>query len=190
MVLSSGRDQWKHAEEVADTSPYCIMALDTIKNRIEKIHMYYSLDNLMSRGSLLNFVIGERGVGKSFSSKLFCIKDFIKNGNQFIYLRRYKEELSLACSSFFDDIQAAGFFDDLHFEVKGDKKLTKFLMDGEVIGYGIALSTSNILKSTPFPNVKTIVFDEFILDVGTYHYLKSEVIKMLDAIETILGEVY
>ena len=185
MVLSSGRDQWKHAEEVADTSPYCIMALDTIKNRIEKIHMYYSLDNLMSRGSLLNFVIGERGVGKSFSSKLFCIKDFIKNGHQFIYLRRYKEELSLACSSFFDDIQAAGFFDDLHFEVKGDKKLTKFLMDGEVIGYGIALSTSNILKSTPFPNVKTIVFDEFILDVGTYHYLKSEVIKMLDAIETI-----
>lgn len=147
--------------------------------------MYYTLDKLMSYNGLLNFVIGERGCGKSFSSKCFCINDFIKNGNQFIYLRRYKEELDLACSSFFDDVKSAGKFPDAEFEVKPSKKLTKFLIDGEIAGYGIALSTSNILKSTAFPDVKTIVFDEFILDVGTYHYLKSETTKLLDAIETI-----
>lgn len=58
-------------------------------------------------------------------------------------------------------------------------------MDDELIGYGIALSTSNILKSTAFPEVKNIIFDEFILDVGTYHYLKNEITKLLDAYETI-----
>lgn len=146
--------------------------------------MYYTLDKLISYGSILNFVLGERGVGKSFSSKVFCINDYLKRGNQFIYLRRYKEELQLATSSFFKDVQAAGLFEDHVFEVKGGKNLTTFYMDGEIIGYGVALSTSNILKSTAFPAVKTIVFDEFTLDVGVYRYLKSEVIKMLDVIET------
>lgn len=147
--------------------------------------MYYTLDKLLSYNALLNFVIGERGCGKSFSSKCFCINDFINNGNQFIYLRRYKEELDLACSSFFEDIKSANKFVEHEFEIKPSKKLTKFMIDGEVAGYGIALSTSNILKSSAFPLVKTIVFDEFILDVGNYHYLKSETTKMLDAIETI-----
>ena len=110
--------------------------------------IYYSLDKALSYNALFYFIIGERGVGKSFNAKKFCIQDFINHNHQFIYLRRYKEELDLACQSFFDDIKSAGFFDDHEFEVKPSKKLTKFYMDGELIGYGVALSTSNILKST------------------------------------------
>ena len=147
--------------------------------------MYYTLDKALSYNALFYFIIGERGVGKSFNAKKFCVQDYINHDNQFIYLRRYKEELDLATQSFFDDLKDAGYFDDHEFEVKGGKKLTKFYMDGEVIGYGIALSTSNILKSTPFPKVKNIVFDEFILDVGNYHYLKNECTKTLDVYETV-----
>ena len=147
--------------------------------------MYYTLDKALSYNALFYFIIGERGCGKSFSSKNFCIRDYINHENQFIYLRRYKEELDLACQSFFDDIKSAGLYEEHEFEVKGGKKLVKFYMDGELIGYGIALSTSNILKSTAFPNVKTIVFDEFILDVGNYHYIKNEITKTLDVYETV-----
>lgn len=147
--------------------------------------IYYSLDKALSYNALFYFIIGERGVGKSFNAKKFCIQDFINHNHQFIYLRRYKEELDLACQSFFDDIKSAGFFDEHEFEVKPSKKLTKFYMDGELIGYGVALSTSNILKSTAFPDVKTIIFDEFILDVGTYRYLKNEITKLLDVYETV-----
>ena len=147
--------------------------------------MFYKLDKALSYNALFYFIIGERGVGKSFNTKMFCINDFINHNHQFIYLRRYKEELDLACQSFFDDLKNAGFFEEHTFEIKGGKKLTKFYMDDELIGYGIALSTSNILKSTAFPEVKNIIFDEFILDVGTYHYLKNEITKLLDAYETI-----
>ena len=42
-----------------------------------------------------------------------------------------------------------------------------------------------ILKSTSFAKVKTIIFDEFIIATGTYHYLKNEVHHFLDLIETI-----
>lgn len=147
--------------------------------------MYYNYESLLSRNALLNFVIGERGVGKTYGAKKYCVKDFIKNGNQFIYLRRYNTELDTACDTFFSALQANGDFDDLEFSVKKSNGLTKFMCDGEIIGYGAALSTALILKSTEFSKVKTIIFDEFIIDKGSYHYLRDEVTQFLDIIETI-----
>lgn len=52
-------------------------------------------------------------------------------------------------------------------------------------GFAIPLSISNILKSSTYDCVDTIVFDEFLLDKGNYHYLQDEVTKFLDLIETI-----
>lgn len=148
--------------------------------------MYYNFDKLFSYNFLIAFVIGERGVGKSFNSKLAVLKKFIRTGEQFLYIRRYKTELDTALSNFWDDLQANGYFDDLKLEVKKSKMLTKFLCDGEVCGYAVPLSTANILKSTPFPNVSTIIFDEFLLDTGgTYRYLKHEVTMFLDVIESV-----
>lgn len=147
--------------------------------------MYYNYDKLISYNALFNFVIGERGVGKSFGAKSFVIKDFLNNGNEFVYVRRYKEELATAVGTFFKDIQDAGFYDDYVLDVKKKNKMDVFRCNGETCGYGIALSTSQILKSTSFPKVKTIIFDEFIIDSGNYRYLQSEVIKFLDLVETI-----
>ena len=149
--------------------------------------MYYNFDKLFSYSdALIYFVLGERGVGKSFNSKLAVLKKFIKTGEQFMYIRRYKTELDTALATFWNDLQANGYFDDLKLEVKKSKMLTTFTCDGEVCGYAVPLSTANILKSTPFPNVSTIIFDEFLLDSGgTYRYLKHEVTMFLDLIETV-----
>lgn len=143
---------------------------------------YYCYDKLLSRNALLNFVIGERGVGKSFGAKQFVINDFIKNGNEFVYLRRYKTELKSSVPRFFDDINASGIFEDHSFKVKNN---SEFKVDGCTAGYAIALSTANILKSTSFAKVKTIIFDEFIIDKGCYKYLQNEVTQLLDIVETI-----
>ena len=147
--------------------------------------MFYKYDKLISYNALFNFVIGERGVGKSFGAKVFCINDFINKGNEFVYVRRYKEELSTAVGTFFNDVQNAGFFEDYVLTVKKQNKMDVFKCNGETCGYGVALSTSAILKSTSFPKVKTIIFDEFIIDTGAYRYLPNEVTKFLDLVETI-----
>lgn len=133
------------------------------------------------------FVIGERGCGKTFGFKEAMLKRFLKTGEQFIYLRRYKTELDTALETFWDDIIAADIFPEMELKVKKSKKLTQFICNGKVCGYAVPLSTANILKSTPFPNVKVIGFDEFILDAssGTYHYLRNEVTMMLETIETV-----
>jgi len=149
--------------------------------------LYYNFDKLFSyTGWIFAFVIGERGTGKSFNSKVAVLNKFLKTGEQFVYIRRYKTELDSALNNFWDDLQENGYFEDYDLQVKRNKMITKFTCNGEVCGYAIPLSTSNILKSTAFPKVKTILFDEFMLDnSGTYRYLKSEVTLFLDAVETI-----
>lgn len=149
--------------------------------------MYYNFDKLFSyAGWIFAFIISERGVGKSFNSKVAVLNKFLKSGEQFVYVRRYKTELDSALNNFWTDLQENGYFEDYDLEVKKSKMVTTFLCNGKVCGYAIPLSTSNILKSTAFPKVKTIIYDEFMLDnSGTYRYLKSEVTLFLDMVETI-----
>ena len=149
--------------------------------------MYYNYDKLFSyNDALILFVIGERGVGKSFGAKRHVLNRYLKTGEQFIYIRRYKTELDTSLHTFWDDLQMNGYFEDYDLSVKKSKMLTEFKCNGKVCGYAVPLSTANILKSTAFPLVKTIVFDEFLLDnAGTYRYLKNEVTMLLDVIESV-----
>lgn len=148
--------------------------------------LYYNFDKLLSYNAFLNFVVSERGVGKTFNSKVLVLNKFLNKGEEFIYLRRYKTELDSALVTFWSDIQSNGYFEDYDLRVKRNKMITKFTCNGETCGYAVPLSTANILKSTAFPKVKTIIFDEFMLnDSGSYKYLKDEVTLFLDVVETV-----
>lgn len=149
-------------------------------------NFFWNPDKLFSYNFLMAFVIGERGVGKSYSMKLHCIKRFIEKDEQFIYLRRYKKELNAALCTFFDEFVDNKILENYKLEVKKGDVVTTFKCNGKICGYAVSLSTSNILKSTSFPKVTTILFDEFMLDnAGTYHYLKNEPTMALDVFETV-----
>ena len=148
--------------------------------------IFYNYDRLFSYSdAIMFFVLGERGVGKSYGAIVKAVKSFLKDGSQFVYLRRYKTELDTAVPKFFDALIENEEFGEIELKVVKSKNMSKFLVDGEVAGYAIALSTANILKSTSFAKVNLIVFDEFIIDKGSYHYLRNECEQMLDIIETI-----
>ena len=55
---------------------------------------YYDYGPVLSRNAVFNMIMGARGLGKTYGAKKLVIKEFINHGNQFIYLRRYKEEQS------------------------------------------------------------------------------------------------
>ena len=143
--------------------------------------MYYDYQKVLSYNALLSFIIGERGVGKTYGAKKFCIKNYINKNDEFVYLRRYKTELKSSVPKFFDDLKTNNEFKDHKLTVKNNN----FYCDGKICGYALPLSTANILKSTSYSKVKTIIFDEFIIDKGCYHYLQNEVTQLLDIIETI-----
>ena len=145
--------------------------------------VFYSYNKVLSYHAMLNFILGERGVGKSYNLKAYLLNKFKKKGKQFIYLRRYDTELkkSLKDDEFFKDVGTDPMFAEDEFYVRGDK----FYMNDKVCGYAVPLSKASIYKSVPFPDVDTIMFDEFLIDNATYHYLPEEPEKLLDFIETV-----
>jgi hypothetical protein len=140
--------------------------------------MYYDKSALLSYNKILNFVIGNRGSGKTYGFKKWAIKDFLKNGNQFIYLRRYKQEFK-KIRQFFADIKHE--FPNDSIEVKG---MEAYIND-KLFGYFIPLSTSSKEKSTSYEKVNKIIYDEFLIDKGAYRPLTNEVDIYLEFFETV-----
>lgn len=144
--------------------------------------MYYNANELLSKNRLMNFIIGNRGGGKTYHWKVRCIKDFLNKGTQFIWVRRYNTEL--------ENIKK--WYDDISHEFEGHKlEVTKkhIKIDDKIAGYIGALSTSQRLKSNAYPHVDKIIFDEFLIDKGSLRYIKGEVELMLELIETIFRQL-
>jgi hypothetical protein len=155
---------------------------------------FYNFDKVFSFNAWWNFIIGARGFGKTYGAKLKVISRAIKtNGeDQFIYLRRYKDELKKSKDSFFADI--AHEFPDWDFRVHGyqaemsrasDSDKPKKEREWIVIGFFIPLSTAQSQKSVSFPRVKIIIFDEFIIEKGHTHYLPNESVVMQNFYSTV-----
>lgn len=132
--------------------------------------MYWDIGQTLSHNCLMNSIVGIRGVGKTYGFKKWAVKDFLKNGNQFIYLRRYKNELN-DLDNFFADIIRNEEFPETKLEVKGKK----FYINDKLAGFAVILSTSRMKKSVSYPLVTKIGFDEFIIEKGVIHYLPDEV---------------
>ena len=148
---------------------------------------YYGLGPVLSRNAVFNFVVGARGVGKTYSAKVWGVRDYLNNGNQFIYLRRYATELKSATQTLFADI--AQEFPDYMFRChgdilqmkRGDNKDDKW----EIIGYAIALSKAQQKKSVAYPRVTKIIYDEFIIDRGAIRYMPDEAKAFNDFYSTV-----
>lgn len=140
--------------------------------------IYYDIAGLLSQRCVFNFVIGNRGGGKTFGGKKLVINRFKRSGAQFVWVRRYRTEID-TLSDFWADIRS--FFPDDELTQQGDK----LYINGELAGYLIALSTSMQLKSVAFPLVRTVIMDEFIIDKGRINYLKNEAHVFMELFETI-----
>lgn len=139
----------------------------------------------MSRNAVYNFLAGARGLGKTYGAKKLSIKRAIRTlkhpdgVDQFIYLRRYEDEMKKSRDTFFADIEHE--FPEWDFRVFGntfqmapvstrDAKKREWT----TIGYAAILSKSQQLKSVAFPRVKIIIFDEFIIEKGVIRYIQNE----------------
>jgi hypothetical protein len=140
--------------------------------------LYYDPNKLLSYNRILNFVIGARGIGKSYAWKKHPIQRFLKYGEQIIYVRRYKSELK-KIANYFNDI--ATEFPDHEFKVKG----RQLLIDGKLFGWAIPLSAWQSEKSNAYPNVSTIIFDEFIREKDKSGYLPNDVEAFLNLMDTV-----
>lgn len=156
------------------------------------ISSYFSYAKILSCNAVYNAVVGGRGIGKTFGGKKKAIKDGITKGFEFVLLRRYKTELAQAKATFFEDVQI--WFPEYSFRVEGNKaqyaialpddfeeleaKQQKEVLKARkwtTIGYFMSLSSGQSYKGSSYPRVRTIIFDEFIIEKGQSRYLPAEV---------------
>lgn len=159
---------------------------------------YYNFDRVLSYNAIFSLCVGGRGIGKSYGMKERMISEALKKGREFIYLRRYKEEIVDSKSSFFSDI--AHVFPGYEFRVNGNiaeacvEPEMKENKKGEMvegkkewftIGYFVILSKAQSKKGVQYPKVHYICFDEFIIEKGLIRYLPNEVDLLMNFYNTV-----
>lgn len=129
-------------------------------------------------------IVGQGGVGKTYSVKKFVLLDFLKNGKKFVYVRRWTTEIQTLDTVFldieddkeileaYDDCKYADKFERFHvmprgswFWLVGEKNDTQIEWL-ERIGRCAALSQSTRFKGGTYPNFRTIFQDEAITREG------------------------
>lgn len=148
-------------------------------------NIFWKPDRVLTYNAYITMLVGPRGVGKTVSITRKMIRDFIKHGKQFVYIRRRVTELD-DVNKFFEDMEFLDFFPDNVLTVETDQKGATFKIDGKVAGWARALSVQHYLKSVPFPQVYNIMFDEFIVDAGgNKNYLQNEITDFLEMLQSV-----
>ena len=156
--------------------------------------IWYAVGVLLSFNKLLNFIVGNRGGGKTIEMMRLVTSSFIKHNRTSIWMRRWDVELdSTFFDKFFSDPAFYNQFPNYEFKAKKSKyggtgyirkKGTEHWMP--YIQF-MCLSTALKHKSIPFTSVRYIIFDEFIIDQkSNMRYIKNEVIVFFEFLQSVM----
>lgn len=161
---------------------------------------YYSLDDILSKNADYNIIFGERSNGKTYAALKYGIERYIKTGEQMAYIRRWREDLrGKRAENLFANHVANGLIEELTdgkfnevfylsnkwFLSYYDKDKNKRYPDSTPFCFGFCLSEQEHEKSSSYPNVTTIVFDEFLT---RRIYLPDEFMLYMNLLSTIIRQ--
>ena len=172
----------------------------SLLKRKKDTQKYYSLDNILSKNADYNIIFGERSNGKTYAALKYGIERYIKTGEQMAYIRRWREDLrGKRAENLFANHVANGLIEELTdgkfnevfylsnkwFLSYYDKDKNKRYPDSTPFCFGFCLSEQEHEKSSSYPNVTTIVFDEFLT---RRIYLPDEFMLYMNLLSTIIRQ--
>lgn len=142
-------------------------------------------------------VFGERSNGKTYSALDYALERYRKNGEQFAYLRRWgedirKKNLVNLFSGHVENGRVNQIFDGEWNQIYyGSSRFYLERINGEgdieraddPCGFAFDLNSMEHYKSTSFPRITTIIFDEFMSRNG---YLPNEWVLFANSLSTII----
>lgn len=153
---------------------------------------WYSLDNILKHDVQYYMIFGERSNGKSYAVDKYIIDKFFNEGKQFAFVKRYEEDIkSKYMSEVFNPLEEyilekyghrLKFYRGqwLVYEDGSEGKLS----DCKVFGYAFSLANVNRTKATSYPDIDTILYEEFMsIDCS---YINDELNLFLNLISTIV----
>lgn len=171
--------------------------LEKIKSDKKK---YYNISSLIKSypNAQYYMVIGERSNGKTYSALERVLRLNCKTGEQFAYVRRYAEDIR---PKYMNQLFAAhvgnglvnelwnGQWDGITY-VSGkfslfhkDEEAREVVKSEEPIGFCFDLNSMEHYKSTSFPKITSIIFDEFM---SRDYYLPNEFLLFSNMLSTII----
>lgn len=161
---------------------------------------YYTTDNIDKENADYNVIFGERSNGKTTAVLGLILQMHIDSNyiNQGALIRRWEEDFKGKNGvQLFDGIISLGwiekwtkgkynsvlYYSQRWFLVKYNKEGKKVKQEESPFLYGFSISNEEHYKSTAYPKVKIILFDEFIT---RQYYLQDEFIKFQNLLSTII----
>lgn len=161
---------------------------------------YYRLDNILSYNADYNMIYGERSNGKTTAVLELGLDDHIHSGykNQIAIVRRWEEDFkgkngqqmwSSIVSLGWVEEKTGGLFNNIYYYGQRwflcyyDEAGEKVRQAETPFALGFAITSEEHYKSTAYPDVKTILFDEFIT---RSYYLPEEFVKFQNLLSTII----
>lgn len=163
-----------------------------------KKQKFYRLDNILSYNAIYNVIFGERSNGKTFAVLEYGLRQYTEHGKQLAIIRRWQDDFTgKRGKTMFDSIVSEGLVSKLTdgewtdiyyyggrwFLCKYDEETKKRICDETPFAYGFSISSMEHDKSTSYPNITTILFDEFLTRTM---YLPDEFVLFMNVISTIV----
>ena len=159
---------------------------------------FYDLKAILAKEAQYNIVFGERSNGKTYAVLKYGLMQYVKDGSQLAIIRRWRDDfVGKRGVTMFDAIvsnkeitrMTNGEWTGVYYygsrwflcRYEDGKRIT----DETPFAYGFALTSMEHDKSTSYPNIRTICFDEFI---SRNAYLPDEFVLFMNVISTIVRQ--
>lgn len=152
---------------------------------------YYSLEEILKHDSQYYIIFGQRSNGKSYAVDKYVLDNYFNKGEEFVIVKRYNDELKRTIAETMLTPLYDYVFEEYGYYIRffqgkwlasDDKDLP--LSKWNTIGYAQTLNSVDKFKGSQYPNVTTIVFEEFMSTKGDY--LVDEVNIFMNVVSTIV----
>lgn len=161
---------------------------------------YYRLNKIKKQKAQYNFIFGERSNGKTYACLEEAVKNYCQKGEQAAYVRRWRDDYKGKNGAVLfdgliqngvikkytnDEWESVYFYSGRWYLCKFDKKTGSRVTDSKPFCYAFAINTMEHDKSTSYPGIKTIIFDECIT---RDYYIPDEFVVFCNVVSTIVRD--
>lgn len=158
---------------------------------------YYSLRGILSKGAQYNVIFGERSNGKTYAVLKYALERYAEDGQQLAIVRRWQDDFTGKRGATIydalianDEISKAtgGRWTSVYYYSSRWYLCTtdasgQLVKDETPMAYGFSISSQEHDKSTSYPRITTVMFDEFLTRTS---YLNDEFILFMNVLSTII----
>lgn len=158
---------------------------------------FWDIFPILSKQCQYNVIYGERSNGKTYGTLAYGLDEYFKHGSELAYIRRWEDDITgKKGESLFNGLIKNGVIRKLskgkwNYVVYRSRSYYLAFIDDDgnittdvkPFAYAFALTQQEHYKSNSYPNIRTIIFDEF-LTRGIY--LPDEFILFQNVLSTII----